>query len=146
MKKNKRKQWTNEQMIEVMEAVETGKSGINRASVDHGVPKTILQNRLSVRVKHGKKLGPECYLNEEEEKELASFVKFCASIGYGKTRREMLGIAQSVATYKGVLQRKKISQGWLGRFFERQHDLSLRKGDNTSHVRMDAVNEVTMKW
>ena len=24
-------------------------------------------------MKHGKKPGPECYLNEEEEKELASF-------------------------------------------------------------------------
>ena len=66
-------------MIAAMEAVETCKSGINRAAVDHGVPKTILKNRLSGRVRHGKKPGPECYLNEEEEKELASFVKSCAS-------------------------------------------------------------------
>ena len=116
VKKNKRKQWTNERMVAAMEAVETGKSGINRAAVDHGVPKTTLKNRLSGHVKHGKKPGPECYLNEEE-KELASFVKSCASIGYGKTRREVLGIAQSVATDKGVLRGKKISQGWWRRFF-----------------------------
>ena len=50
VKKSKRKQWTNEQMIAAMEAVETGESGINRAAVDHGVPKTTLKNRLSGRV------------------------------------------------------------------------------------------------
>ena len=59
-------------MIAAMEAVETGKSGINRAAVDHGVPKTTLKSRLSGCVRHGKKLGPECYLNEEQEKERAS--------------------------------------------------------------------------
>ena len=59
--------------MEAMEAVETGESGINRAAVDHGVPKTTLKNRLSGRVKHGKKPGPECYLNEEE-KELRSII------------------------------------------------------------------------
>ena len=80
VKKSKRKQWTNEQMIAAMEAVETGENGINRAAVDHGVPKTTLKNRLSGCVKHGKKPGPD-YLNQEEEKELVSFVKSCASIG-----------------------------------------------------------------
>ena len=73
VKKSKRKQWTNEQRIAAMEAVKTSESGINRAAVDHGVQKTTLKNRLSGHVKHGKKPGPECYLNEEEEKELASF-------------------------------------------------------------------------
>ena len=29
-------------------------------------------------------------------------------------------------------------------FFERQSDLSLRQGDSTAHVRMDAVNKETM--
>lgn len=41
---------------------------------------------------------------------------------------------------KGV----KISDGWWRRFLERQPKLTLRRGDSTAHVRMDAVNRETM--
>ena len=37
VKKNKRKQWTNERMVAAMEAVETGKSGINRAGIKYNI-------------------------------------------------------------------------------------------------------------
>ena len=37
-----------------------------------------------------------------------------------------------------------ITQGWWRSFRDRQGDLSLRRGDNTAHVRMDAVNEETI--
>ena len=77
-----------------MKAVETG-SLINQAALDHGVPHTTLKDRLSGRVKHGDKPGPKQYLNSEEETELATCLKICASVGYGKTRRDVMGIAQS---------------------------------------------------
>ena len=37
-----------------------------------------------------------------------------------------------------------VSGGWWRRFIERQGDLSLRQGDSTAHVRMDAMNQETM--
>ena len=88
----KRKQWTNEQMEQAMKAVET-RSKINQAALDHGVPPTMLKDRLSGRVQHGVKSGPKQYLSCEEETELATFLKSCASVGYGKTRRDVMGIA-----------------------------------------------------
>ena len=66
-----------------MKAVETGNL-INQAALDHGVPPTTLKDMLSGRVKP----GPKQYLNSEEETELATFLKTCASVGYGKTRRD----------------------------------------------------------
>jgi hypothetical protein len=39
----------------------------------------------------------------------------------------------------------KMSSGWWIRFLEQQPELSLRRGDATAHVRMDAVNSETMK-
>ena len=114
-----------------MKAVETG-SKINQAALDHGVPPTTLKDRLSGRVQHGVKSGPKQYLSCEEETKLATFLKSCASVGYGKTRRDVMGIAQSVAMDKGILRGHRISQGWRRQFLKRQKDLSLRRGDNCS--------------
>ena len=54
-------------------------------------------------------------------------------------------IAEKVAKEKDLLRADEITQGWWRRFLERNNDLTLRRGDNTAHVRMDAVNASTMK-
>ena len=113
-----------------------------RAARDHDVPKTTLYDRISGKVTQGTKPGPRPYL---KEKELGTYLKHCAKIGYGKTRRDVLGLVQTVASEKGVLRSSRISQGWWRRFLERQADLSLRQGDSTAHVRMDAMNLETME-
>jgi len=84
-------------------------------------------------------------LDKEEEKELSVFLKQSAAIGYAKTRREVMCIAQSIAKEKNVLRKDKITHGWWKKFVERQGDLSLRRGDNISNIRMDVVNESTMR-
>ena len=50
-----------------------------------------------------------------------------------------------MATSKGVLKKGSISGGWWRRFIKRQNDLVLRKGDSTTYLRMDAVNDKTLK-
>ena len=73
---------------------------VKRAADDHGVPVSTLRDRISGRVVHGTKPGPKPYLSGEEEKELSSFLKSRANVGYGKTRKDVLCIAQSVASEK----------------------------------------------
>ena len=144
------KKWMKEQMVKAMEVVRAG-SGINRAALDYGVPRTTLKDRLSGRVKDGVLPGPDPYLASDEEKELATFLVDCASVGFGKTRREVMEIVEQVVLEKEVAEKRKIlraervSDGWWRRFQKRQKELSLRRGDNTSYLRMDAVNEDTMK-
>ena len=94
---------------------------------------------------HGTKPGPQPYLNDKEERELALFLKDCAAVGYGKTRRDVMSIAQSVAEEKGILHGSRIGHGWWHRFLKRQTDVTLRRGDNTAHVRMEAINQQTLK-
>ena len=131
-------------MVAAMNAVKNGMP-TKRAAEEHGVPTITLRDRIRGRVVHGSKPWPKPYLSAGEEKELSSFLKTCTHIGYGKTRRDVMYIAQSVAIDKGVLKGSKISEGWWRRFLQRQPDLSLRRGDTTAHVRMDAVNKETMK-
>ena len=82
--------------------------------------------------------GPRRYLNYAE-KELGDFLKRCVEVGYGKTRRDVMGIAEAVAVEKGVLRRSQISEGWWRRFLERQPTLTLQC-EPTAHSRTNAVD------
>jgi hypothetical protein len=135
----KRKKWSNTSMVEAMEAVRKGSTSINRAAVTFGVPRTTLKD-LSGRVLHGTKPGPQCYLDKKEEALLADHLVEAAQIGYGKTRKEVKSIVVQVAKEKAVNRSNRVSDGWWRRFLERQPQLSLRRGDATTHIRMDATN------
>ena len=136
----KRKQWTQESMTAALRALEEGAS-LTRAS---RVPSSTLHDRVSGRVVHGVKPGPKPYLDEPEEKELSSYLKHCAKVGYGKTRKDVLCIVETATSERGRLRTSHVSDGWWRRFKERQGDLSLRQGDSTGHVRMDAMNRETI--
>ena len=140
----KRKTWSNEQMTAAMECAKAGRMSINRSAEVHGVPRSTLKDRLSGRVQHGTKPGPVPYLSQTEEGDLCSYLLSSADVGYGKTRREVKGMVELVAQEKKILRASKISDGWWRRFLERNPMLSLRSGDATANIRMDAVNEETM--
>ena len=136
--KKRRKEWSDESMIAAIEAVKAG-AKVKRPALEHGVPRSTLNDRVSGRVVHGTKPGPRPYLSPHEESNLSEFLQAVGQVGYPKTRREVKGIAESVAREKGVLKKSRISDGWFRKFMERQPQLSLRKGDATAKVRMDAM-------
>ena len=105
------------------------------------MPRTTHQDHISGRVIHGIKPGPKPYLNKAEESELAEFLEVTSSVGYGKTRKEIMGIVEATAQEKGLLRKKKISQGWFCCFIEHQPQLALRKGDCTAFFCMDAMKK-----
>ena len=113
-------------MLGAMEA------GVNRAALEHSVPRTTLKDRLSGRIIHGSNIGPKPYLTQDEEKELAKFLINCFKMGYGKTRGEVLKIVEAVVKKKGRKHEGPISQGWWCCFRHRWPQLSLRRGDSFS--------------
>ena len=58
-------------MVNAMAAMQSGEMGVNKASLEYGVPaKTTLKDRIAGRVAYTcKKPGPESYLTSDEEKE-----------------------------------------------------------------------------
>ena len=130
-----------------MEAVKSGQS-VFRAAVNYGVPKSTLHDRISGRSIHGKKPGPEPYLTLTEEKSLSDFLKEVASVGYGKSRSDIMRITEQVLKDKGKAPKgksSKVTSGWLKRFLERSPELTLRRGDATANVRMDCCNDDMLK-
>ena len=137
--------WADRDMLAAMQAVRSGQCGANKAARLHNIPPTTLKNRLSGRVKHGDKPGPTPYLTMGEEEELATFLISCSKIGYGKTRREVLGIVQQTLKKKGRSVENFNGDGWWTRFMERNPSLSLRCSDPLSRVRSNAVTSENMK-
>ena len=128
-------------MAAALKAVEEGVS-LTRASRDFGVPRSTLHDRVSGRVVDGVKPGPKPYLDETDEKELSSYLKHCAKVGYEKTRKDVLCIVETATSERGRLRASHVSDGWWRRFKERQGDISLRQGDSTAHVRMEAMKTI----
>ena len=57
---------------------------------------------MSGKVTHGKRPGRKPYLDPDEETQLAEFIIECASVGYGKTRVEIMTIVENTACDKKV--------------------------------------------
>lgn len=138
----KRLQWTEQAMVDAMQAIQDG-STLSRAAREHGVPKTSLHNRIG-KVSHGVKPGPKCYLSTEEETQLAEFIIETAPVGCGQTRAKIMDKAEKVQRKK-TLWKERISHGWCNRFMQRHSYLSVRKRDAAANIRMDAVTSKAIK-
>ena len=90
------------------------------------MPTTTLRDRISGRVEHGAKSDPTPYLREEEDQELAGFLKQASRIGYSKNKKEVLAIVQKIVQKKGLTVKKFNGEGWSQRFMNRHKRLSLR--------------------
>ena len=98
-------------MVAAIDAVKGGES-VLRTAKQFGVPWQILGDRVSGKVVHGTNLGPKPFLMPVEEKGLSNFIVDVAKAGYGKTRKQIMGLAESVAWDKGrMTDQKKITDG-----------------------------------
>ena len=97
----------------------------------HGVPRTKLQDYVEGKVMHGVNPGPRPYLQPGEEKEISCFLTEVATVGYGRTKKQVKFLAEMVAKDKGVLQLTpknkdgKVSDGWFRRLMQRQKTITL---------------------
>ena len=71
--------WSNKLMVAAMNAVSKGCS-VSRAAVEHRVPRTTLQDRISGKVQHGIRPGPKPYLNKLEEGNLVEFLEVVSGV------------------------------------------------------------------
>ena len=77
--------WENVSMQNALKAVDKGES-IRRAAELYNVPRSTLYDRVSIKVMHGARSGPQPYLSVEEEEEVTNFLLETAKIAYAHTR------------------------------------------------------------
>ena len=74
--------------------------------------------------------------NKAEELELTDYMVTIGQLGFGKTRKQIKGIAKKVAIEKI----DNITNGWHSSFIKRHSDLSLCKWDSTCQSYMNAMS------
>lgn len=132
------KLWTQEQMYGAINSVLQEGMSIRRAADQYGVPKSSLGDRLSGRVLPDARCGPDTYLSLREEDELVMFLTRCASIGYAKSRKEVLALVQAVLDSRGI--HRTITNGWWESFRHRHPNLTLRTAVSLSIARAKATD------
>ena len=135
----KYKPWDDDSMQKALEAVTDDGLSVRRAAIEYGVPRSTLGDRVSGRVCHGIVSGPPRYLSEQEEEELVKFLLGCASVGYPKTRKEVLALVQmQVLRSRGI--NRPVSHGWWDGFCKRNPNLTFRTPTPLSTFRGSAVD------
>ena len=124
-----------ERMVRALEAVQRGELSIRRAAEEYGVPRTTLQDKAAGRSDVNAKSGRPL-LTVNEEKSLADFLIGCASIGYAKSRKDVLSIVQQILYSRGVVT--EVTKGWWDSFRMRHPNLTLRHAEPLSYARAQA--------
>ena len=137
------KQWNEEMMSRALNAYHIEGLSVRRAADMYGVPKSTLGDRVSGRVLCGSTCGRNKYLTDEEEEDLATFIENCASVGYAKTRKQILALAERMLYVRGI--EIHLSDGWWVSFLKRYPFLTLRTPASLSTARARASDPESIK-
>ena len=96
------KQWNDKKMTRAMKAVNEEGISVRRAVSEFNVPRKTLNDRINGKVVHGTLSGRSRYLNYIEEEELVRFLLQSSSIGYARTRSEVIALVQRICFGKGL--------------------------------------------
>ena len=77
--------------------------------------------------------GRKKLLTDEEEASLIEFLVGCASIGYAKSRSDVLAIAQQIARTRDP--HVEVTKGWWDSFCKRHPEIMLRHAEPLSYAR-----------
>ena len=102
-------------MREAMNAVIYKGMSISKAAEIHGVPRTTLNDHVLGKVLPGAKCGAPTVLSTSEEQDLVDFLIKSASIGCGRTRKEVVNIVSSMLSRRDQKQRL-VTNGWWAKF------------------------------
>ena len=132
-------------MEKAHEAVAAGKMCVQKAAEEYGVPKSTLHDRVSGKVALNARSSRKKLLTDEEEASLIEFLVGCASIGYAKSRSDVLAIAQQIARTRDP--HVEVTKGWWDSFRKRHPEIMLRHAEPLSYARACANNpEVIGKY
>lgn len=130
------KQWDDDRMRHAVSAVAEQGLSVRRAATEFNVPKSTLGDRISGRVLLGAHSGPPRLLNDQEEMELATFLLQCASVGYPRSRQEVIAIVQLICDRRGM--KHIVTHGWWEAFCRRHKNITLRVSAPLSLARAKA--------
>ena len=136
------KHWSDEAMRSAYTAVMDNELSPKEAADRYGIPYSTLRDRVSGRVRFGSHSGPKRYLDDDEEAELVTFLSGAASIGYARSKKEVITMVEAVLSSKG--KANSVSSGWWESFIKRHLQLCIRKAEKVTYARLKATDPIVM--
>ena len=136
------KKWNENDMVRAVDSVLKKESSIRFAGKEYNIPKSTIADRISGRVLMGAVSGPNRYLNVQEEEELVHFLLECASIGYPRSRQEVISMVQRFLNDSGI--EKTVTHGWWESFCHRHPNVALRTTASLSLSRAKASDNIVV--
>ncbi|XP_064384358.1 uncharacterized protein LOC135342254 isoform X2 [Halichondria panicea] len=137
------KHWDLKTVSTACSAIRNGTLSQRRAAEEYGIPRSTLGDYYRGSTLPGAKSGPNKYLSDAEEAELTRFLIRCASVGFPKTRSNVIAIVQRVCDRKGV--KVTVTHGWYESFTKRHSELVLRIPAKLSVARAKATDGVSVQ-
>ena len=136
------KNWTVDSMKRAHSMMMDKELSISEASARFGIPYATLCDRVQGRVKFGSHSVPKRYLDDSEEAELVIFLCGAASMGFVRSKKEVLCIVEEVLATKG--NPRNVSNGWWEAFCKQHPQLCLRTAEKLSYARLKATDPVIL--
>ena len=130
---DKYKCWLDGRIEKAMAAVKDQGFTVRRAAEEYAIPKSTLHDRVSGRVLPGICSGQPKYLTDEDEEELERYLTHCSSVGFGRSRQQVIQLVQEVVTRKGLAA--TVTHGWWESFRRQHPKLTLRITAPVSYAR-----------
>ena len=118
------------------------KMSVRKAAEEYGVPRSTLHDRVTGKVALKARSGPKKHLTDEEEASLVDYLIGCASVGYAKSCKDVLAIAQQIASTRDP--KVEITRGWWDSFRARHPKVALRHAEPLSYARAAASSPDTV--
>ncbi|KAF0312836.1 hypothetical protein FJT64_016506 [Amphibalanus amphitrite] len=149
IRKTKRGSWSEEALRRAIQEVRRGTSA--RATAKRfGIPRQTLQDRCKSENDEKPCLGPRPFFSEDFEEELAQRVIMVADMFYGVTTEKLASLAFEFAERQNIPHRfnrekKQAGPDWVAGFLKRHPEVSVRKPENCSLTRLEAVNKENIR-
>lgn len=138
------KQWNKLKMLDAVMAVQNKEMGLLKASKIYGVPRSTVKDYVKKPLDKVKKLlkvplGRKTVLPPEIEKEL---VNYCLIMEKTDSQRRILKewlfneLLEITLNINFLTKKKSAGRKWMGLFFKRHPNLSMRKPQNLSLARI----------
>lgn len=114
----------------------------------YGIPKTTLYDKVHNRYA-GNRIGAKTVLTEAEEKWIADWAIHMSTIGYGRTRKELVNLVQNVLNEDGRInpfKNNRPGRDWLRGFFKRHPDLTVHTSMQLGKEQAIVNNEKITNW
>ena len=107
---------------------------------EYGVPKSTLHDKGSGKVALNARRGRKKLLTDEEDASIIKFLVGCASIGYAKSRSDVLAIAQQIArTHDPHVE---VTKGYWDSFHKRHPKIMLSRAEPLSYARANNLEDI----